>query len=143
MLDKMGRDEMIYKIADIGCNWMKSDDELLKDMRSITNPNFQDYQGFSYLHMACQIHCIEAVKILLELGADPNINDNRGFSPISCAVGSINENNIPILKLMLDYGLDLQKREGDQTLKEFLERFNEDDMNRVIEEYSAKYSAKT
>lgn len=46
------------------------------------NPNFQDDKGISYLHRACQTHNIEAIKILLELGANPNITDKRGFSPV-------------------------------------------------------------
>jgi ankyrin repeat protein len=72
---------------------------------------------------------------LLERGANPNINDERGFSPILEAVGSINENNDAILELMLQYGLDLNKMEGDKTLKERLESFNEDEMNKIIQKY--------
>ena len=31
--------------------------------------------GGSYLHVACQSHYVEAVKVLLEMGAKLNIND--------------------------------------------------------------------
>lgn len=61
--------------------------------------------------MACQAHSVEAVSILLELGADANICDKRGHSPILSALGSINENNNIILELMLQHGLDLERRE--------------------------------
>ena len=104
-------------------------------MKGIKNPNFQDLNGTSYLHMACQTHCVEAIKILLELGADPNINDSRGFSPITFALGSINNNNGAILSLMLQYGLDLMKMEGDQTLKEWIEMFDDEELNEIIRKH--------
>ena len=77
-------------------------------------------------------HCIDSVKILLELGANPNINDNRGFSPITYALGSINNSNGDILSLMLQYGLDLKKMEGNQTLKEWIEMFDDEELNEII-----------
>jgi len=52
------------------------------------------------------------------MGANPNINDKMGYSPILNAIGSINKNNNAILELMLKYGLDLDKAEGEMTLKE-------------------------
>ena len=132
MKDRFNRDEMFYRIADINIPMKENKDEVLKAMRGIKNPNFRDLNGTSYLHMACQTHCIEAVKILLELGADPNANDNRGFSPITSALGSINNNNGAILQLMLQYGLDLKKMEGDQTLKEWIEMFDDEELNKII-----------
>lgn len=99
------------------------------------NPNFQDDKGFSYLHRACQAHYVEAIKILLELGANPNINDMRGFSPILEAIGKINENNNEILEIMLKHGLDLDKMESGMTLKEMIESFKDDEMNKIIKKY--------
>lgn len=91
--------------------------------------------GFSYLHRACQAHYLEAIEVLLKMGADPNIIDKRGHSPILEAIGSINENNNAILKLMLEYGLNLDKMEGGMTLKEQIESFDDDEMNRIISKY--------
>ena len=85
--------------------------------------------------LACQSHCIEAITILLEKGADPNINDNRGLSPIMKAVGRINENNSTILELMLNYGLDLDKWERNMTLKEKIESLKDVKLNEVINKY--------
>ena len=73
--------------------------------------------------------------MLLKMGADPNIIDKRGHSPILEAIGSINENNNAILKLMLEYGLNLDKMEGGMTLKEQIESFDDDEMNRIISKY--------
>ncbi len=111
-LDKMGRDEMFYRISHINIPVIGKKEDVLRDMKTITNPNFQDKDGVSYLHMACQSHSVEAIKILLDLGADPNLNDNYFASPISFALGRRNENNVEILRIMLNNGLDLNKQEG-------------------------------
>ena len=135
MKDRLNRDEMFYRIADINIPMKENKTDVLMSMKEIKNPNFQDLNGTSYLHMACQVHCVEAVKILLELGADPNINDNRGFSPILNAFGSINENNKEILELMLEYGLDLNKLEGEKPLREVLARFRNVEINNILDRY--------
>lgn len=133
MTDRFNRDEMFYRIADINIPMKEKKDDVLEVMKGIKNPNFQDLNGTSYLHMACQSHCVEAVKLLLELGANPNINDNRGYSPILSAVGCMDENNEEILELMLKYGLDLNKLEGDKPLREVLKRFKNERINIIIE----------
>ncbi len=137
MKDRLNRDEMFYRLAHINISLERKED-VLKDLHKVANPNFQDLQGTSYLHMACQSHSYDAIKILLELGADPNINNNHGKSPILKAIGSINENNNAILELMLQYGLDLDKMEGDVTLKEMIESFGNVEMNKIIEKFYYK-----
>jgi len=131
-MDRLNRDEMFYRIADIDIPMKEKKEDVLEAMKGIKNPNFQDLNGTSYLHMACDTHCIESIKILLELGANPNINDNRGLSPITFALGTLNDNNAKILELMLQYGLDLQKMERDQTLKEWIEMFDDEELNKII-----------
>lgn len=123
------RDEIFFRLG------VEKSEELLKKIRDVKNPNFQDDKGISYLHRACQTHYIEAIKILLELGANPNITDKRGFSPVLEAIGSINENNNEILKLLLKHGLDLDRTEGDMTLKEQIESFDDDEMNKIVKKY--------
>ncbi len=137
MKDRFNRDEMFYRLAHLNVGIEKKED-VLKDLRKVSNPDFQDSQGTSYLHMACQSHCYDAIKILLELGANPNINNNRGISPILKAIGSINEENNAILELMLQYGLYLDKMEGDMTLKEMIESFDDDEMNKIVKKYYHK-----
>ena len=123
------RDEIFFRLG------VEESEELLEKIKNSKNPNFQDDEGTSYLHMACQSHYYDAIKILLELGANPNINNNRGKSPILKAIGSINENNNAILELMLQYGLDLDKTEGNMTLKEMIESFDDDEMNKIINKF--------
>jgi ankyrin repeat protein len=138
MVDRYNRDEMFYRIAHINIDKAESKEDVLKDMNAIVNPNFQDSQGTSYLHMACQSHCIEAVTILLEKGANPNIEDNRGMSPIMKAVSSRNDNNCAILEVMLKHGLDLDKLERNMTLKEKIESFKDEKLNGVIQKYTTQ-----
>ena len=135
MKDRFNRDEMFYRLAHLNVGLEKKED-VLKDLRKVSNPNFQDSQGTSYLHMACQVHSVEAISILLDLGADTNISDKRGFSPILSALGSINENNNIIFEMMLQHGLDLERMEGDTTLKEQIKSFDNEEINIIIEKYS-------
>ena len=135
MLDRCGRDEMFYRIAQINMEMIFDKDETLQLMKNIQNPNFQDKDGKSYLHMACQSHSLEAIKILLDLGADPNISDKRGFSPITSALGSINEANCEILETMLQRGLNLDHWERDMSLRDWIRQFNEKELNTIIEKY--------
>ncbi len=123
------RDEIFFRLG------IEKSEELLQKIRCAENPDFQDDTGFSYLHRACQAHYLEAIEVLLKMGANPNINDKMGHSPILNAIGSINENNNAILELMLEYGLDLDKSEGEMTLKEMIESFDDDEMNRIINRY--------
>ena len=127
--NRWNRDEMFFRLG------VEKTDALLEDLKKVENPNFQDVNGMSYLHRACQSHYYEAVKVLLEIGANPNINDNRGFSPIMDAVGRINNSNNSILELMLQHGLDLNKFEGDMTLEERIKSFNDKEMNAIVSKY--------
>lgn len=134
MKDRFNRDEMFYRLAHLNTGLEKEED-VLKDLRKVTNPDFQDSQGTSYLHMACQAHSVEAISILLDLGADPNITDNRGFSPILSTLGSVNENNKIIFEMMLQHGLDLERVEGDEILLERIRAFDDEGLNILIEKY--------
>ncbi|MDE5778922.1 MAG: ankyrin repeat domain-containing protein [Lachnospiraceae bacterium] len=126
------RDEIFFRLG------VEQSDELLQKLRNVDEPDFQDDKGISYLHRACQSHYLEAIEILLELGANPNINDKRGFSPVLDAIGKINESNNAILEMMLQHGLDLDKMEGDMTLKEMIESFDDDEMNKTVKKYYHK-----
>lgn len=135
MNDPMNRDNLFYRIAHIDLG-LEDKSLVLDDLKGVDNPNFQDCQGTSYLHMACQVHSLEAISILLNLGADPNIKDAQGFSPLLSALGSINDNNPKILKLMLKNGLNLEQDEAGMALVDHIKAFNNDEYNTIISEYS-------
>lgn len=127
-----GRDEIFFRLG------VEQSDDLLQKIKTAENPNFQDDNGISYLHRACQSHYLEAIELLLNLGADPNMNDKRGFSPILSAIGRIHENNNTILEMMLQHGLNLDKMEGNMTLKAKVESFGDDEMNKIVKKYYHK-----
>ncbi len=127
-----GRDEIFFRLG------VEQSDDLLQKIKTAENPNFQDDNGISYLHRACQSHYLEAIELLLNLGADPNMNDKRGFSPILSAIGRIHENNNTILEMMLQHGLNLDKMEGNMTLKAKIESFGDDEMNKIVKKYYHK-----
>ena len=127
-----GRDEIFFWLG------VEQSDDLLQKIKTVENPNFQDDNGISYLHRACQSHYLEAIELLLNLGADPNMNDKRGFSPILSAIGRIHENNNTILEMMLQHGLNLDKMEGNMTLKAKVESFGDDEMNKIVKKYYHK-----
>lgn len=127
-----GRDEIFLRLG------VEQSDDLLQKIKTVENPNFQDDNGISYLHRACQSHYLEAIELLLNLGADPNMNDKRGFSPILSAIGRIHENNNTILEMMLQHGLNLDKMEGNMTLKAKVESFGDDEMNKIVKKYYHK-----
>lgn len=130
--DRYGSDEIFLLFA------FDPNNRLLTELKKVKNPNFQDNLGISYLYLACQSHSLEAIKILLEKGADPNIVDNEGDSPVLGALASINEHNNEIFELLLKHGLDLDKQCYGKTLKEKIEEFRDDDLNRLIEKYYKK-----
>ena len=127
-----GRDEIFFRLG------VEQSDDLLQKIKTVENPNFQDDNEISYLHRACQSHYLEAIELLLNLGADPNMNDKRGFSPILSAIGRIHENNNTILEMMLQHGLNLDKMEGNMTLKAKVESFGDDEMNKIVKKYYHK-----
>lgn len=51
--------------------------------------NFQDVDGFTLLHWACFSGNLQAVDILLQNGAQVNVQINRGCTPIHKAISSI------------------------------------------------------
>ena len=144
MYDKYNRNKMYYMINDINDNillqvlYNTTKEELLKKMQNIINPNFQDLQGNSYLHLACLRHSIEATEILLKIGANPNIKNNDGVIPIFFAtIFPENMSNLKILDLMLQFGLDLNYRFNGKTVKEKFDEYKKytDMYDLVIKKY--------
>jgi len=46
------------------------------------NPNIQDVDGSTPLHIATRYGNLDVVELLLEYGADPNVKDNKGKTPL-------------------------------------------------------------
>lgn len=52
------------------------------------------------------------------------------------ALGKLNEKNYEILEIMLKNGLYLNNMVGKMTVRERIEMFNNDEMNKIIKKYS-------
>lgn len=53
-----------------------------------------DRTGRTALHYACRSGRVESVKNLLEAGADPNVTDHKGLSPLCACAEFTEENNL-------------------------------------------------
>lgn len=129
MSHMLGRDEVFWRLGH------EKSDELLETLKNVENVNFQDEMGISYLFVACDSHYVEAITILLEKGADPNLTDNRGRDPILGALGRRNSNNAKILEIFLEHGLDVNRIKGGGTLKELIQSFEDESLNDVLKKF--------
>ena len=69
------------------------------------NINYQDRIGYSVLHFIGQNQMIELAKFFLEKGADPNLQDIHGNTPLWTAVFNSKETK-EIVRLLLRYHAD-------------------------------------
>ena len=79
-MDRLGRDELFYKIVD---GHIK---DALKILDEVENVDIKDKNGYSYLHIAVQCGSVEIIRKLLSKGADINIADNFGKTPLMIAI---------------------------------------------------------
>ncbi len=68
--------------------------------------NQQDKSGLTYLTVAVRQFKADIVHIFLENGANPNICDNLGVSPLAYAFLKYLPDTEPIIRLLLQYGAD-------------------------------------
>ncbi len=125
----LGRDELFWRIGN------EDSQKLLEDIEKIDNIDFADDNGRTYLHVACSAHNLEVAKLLLKKGANPNVRDKNGRLPIMSAIGRINDKNPELLKVFLEYGLDLNAIVNGMTLCDIIESFDEEALNAVITKF--------
>lgn len=93
-IDKLGRDDIFYKIVD------KKENEVLQIFDNNINVNFQDQDGNSYLHVAVQSNSINIINKLLERGAYIDIKDRYGKTPLMIAISCYNGSD-ELIKLLI------------------------------------------
>ena len=127
----LGRDEIFWRIGH------EESPELLKTISELQNVDFRDNEGTTYLHVAALNHKLEIIKLLLKKGANPNWQDNKGRFAIIYALGRRNEKNPEILKLFLEYGLDLdiKKNNDGLTIRETILSFEDQQLNEIINKF--------
>lgn len=126
------------KLIDIIQKKMYFNTECVEEIRNIIvnnkklNINAQDYRGYSSLHYAVLINYFELVKLLLENGADPNIQNIFKQTPLH---HTSKFTNLNIVKLLLESGADytITDLKGKYGLHEFLDKNFE---NKLIEEFA-------
>lgn len=96
-LDKVGRDELFYKIID------KKFEDAKRLIDATIDVNFQDKNGYSYLHCAVQVNSLEITTLLINKGADIDIKDRFGKTPLMVAISDYNGDDT-MIKLLLEYG---------------------------------------
>lgn len=80
--------------------------ELEHLIKNLSDINYKDRKGMTYLSIAVQQYKGAVVKLLLENGADPNIEDNVGVPPLSYVFLKQTKSTEEIIKLLLQYGAD-------------------------------------
>jgi len=81
--------------------------ELKKLLKEI-NPNFRNKDGETPLHIVAGESRLEAVKLLLDHGADPNAQNKEGETPLHYAAEKC---DVDVVKLLLQYGADPNARD--------------------------------
>ena len=135
----------LYRAAEKG-NIQK----LISNLEKGADPNqlCNDQPHLWPLLAACVLNNAECVRILLENGANPNVVDRGGYSPLSYAVS--NARNTPeICKLLLQHGASLDAKSGTHmTIAQRFENFepseftlpNEILTNEIIKQFQIKKS---
>lgn len=77
---------------------------LSSGLLSIDEPLTRDYK--TALHWSVLLHRLETTITLLSLGAQPDILDYEGFTPLMCAVAQASETGNTQARLLLCYGAD-------------------------------------
>ncbi|MCD6046830.1 MAG: ankX [Gammaproteobacteria bacterium] len=69
--------------------------------------NFKDHNGQTALHFAAKAGRLECVKALIDIGADINVQDSLGNTPLHCAVYHfMNTDEDDVVRLLLQGGAD-------------------------------------
>ena len=98
------------------------------------NINHQDRIGYSVLHFIGQDKLVDFAKYFLEKGADPNLQDIHGNTPLWTAIFNekIQTHNSGVVKLLLKFGAnpDITNNYG-KTPRIMYETFNKADISTI------------
>ena len=102
-MDRMGRDELFYKIID------QDNEKALSMIDDVIDVNFQDVNGYSYLHAAAQSESIEIINKLIRKGAYIDIKDKFGRTPLMIAISGYG-NDRSVVDLLIESGADKEAK---------------------------------
>ena len=122
MLDEYGRDIFTHIISN------EAEETALKALYAIDDVNREDRYGYSYLTFAGVGHKVKVIEELLRMGADPNHKSN----PLLKALGRKSKDNPAILKLFIQYGVDLTADVNGSTIEDTIRSFGVEALNPLI-----------
>ena len=101
-------------MAEINKAVRKGDIEAVEQLVNTNNVN-RFYKDVSPLMLACQGENVALVKLLVEKGADVNLQNESGLSPLMKAIGS---GHVEVTRVLLECGAktSLKTREGESAL---------------------------
>ena len=103
--------------------------------------NAQDMYGMTPLHYALRSKNIDAAIALLKAGANPNLPNERGITPLSYINGF--PERLDLLQLMLDNGGDVDFFTGQHGILEGIKKYRSQDPKfKPVIELMEKYSKK-
>ena len=103
--------------------------------------NAQDMYGMTPLHYALRSKNIDAAITLLKAGANPNLPNERGITPLSYINGF--PERLDLLQLMLDNGGDVDFFTGQHGILEGIKKYRSQDPKfKPVIELMEKYSKK-
>lgn len=80
---------------------------------NVVNIDFQDKNGYSYLHAATQSRSIEAIKKLLMIGTNIDIRNKFGKTSLIAAISEYHPeyiNGRTIIDLLIENGADVKAK---------------------------------
>lgn len=87
---------------------MDSKATMIKELLTV---DYTDNRGYSALHYAAYYNQVDALKLLLKEGADPNMRDSEGMTP--ALVACKDESQEACLRILVDNGGDLEIRNNE------------------------------
>jgi len=115
----------------------KGDVKELKKLLKEINPNIRNKDGETPLHIVAGRSHPEAVKLLLDHGADPNAQNKEGKTPLHYAAERC---DVDVVKLLLQYGADPNARDDNGQTP--LHRVTDKPIDIVIDKPSILYYRK-
>jgi ankyrin repeat protein len=82
-------------------------EELARSLVDGADPSVADAAGFTPLHFAAQSLHPEAVRILVDAGADIEARNRFGATPLLVALGKATDDDHGVIGILLDAGADV------------------------------------
>ncbi len=77
------------------------------------NPNIENKNGWTLLHIASKNNSVDIVKLLIDAGADLYIKNKYGLTPLHIAS---KYDSIDVIKFLINYGIDINIKNEDAGL---------------------------